>query len=142
MPGGAAPGDKDRPCHWPIDQLGCSLIPCHLSSSSTAGLPGWSLSKLLPLAPRLGSEPRGAGWGGGASGGRGAGGPGKARFPGQVQSLARPAEALLVGWGPDWLFAQHRPEIPVRKFVFRLICLLFTLAQSAAPWGGLGRGIG
>lgn len=82
-----------------------------------------------------GAEPKGAGCEG--FGGRGAGDPGKAHFPGQVQSLAGPAGGLLVGWWPDWLFAQHSP---MRKFVSRVICLLFTLAQRAAPWGGLGRG--
>lgn len=79
-----------------------------------------------------GAEPKGAGCEG--FGGRGAGGPGK----GQVQSPAWPAGGLLAGWWLGWLFAQRSP---LRKFVSRLICLLFTLAQRAAPWGGLGRGI-
>lgn len=45
-----------------------------------------------------------------------------------------PAGGLKVGWGL-WLFAQHSgTEVPVRKFVPRWICLLFTLAWRAAPW--------
>lgn len=57
-------------------------------------------------------------------------------YPGQVQKLDLAVYLLGVSeWdeGSGWLFVQHRPEVPVRKFVSRLICLLFTLAWRAAP---------